>query len=439
LVVDDAPLADAIQRQWQARSDTPVNIQQATSAEMLTADDEGWSAEVVVFPSGLLGEFAEHDRIVPFGKRQLESESFDRRDVFETLRRGETIWGKETFAFSLGSPQYTLMYRQDIFDALDLTPPTTWTEYQQLVARLEQRDSLGEYQPPPDQPWSGTREPHGPGWASQTLLARAAPYVRHPHQYSALFDLRDMRSLIDGEPFVKALNELVKAASPTVINHAASPAEARADLFSGRCAMTLSWPSHADSTAEGETTSRPSPIGFAALPGSPQVYNFRNQIWEPRGEDDETMVPLLGVAGRLVGLTRTGRRSSAANTMIQWLGGVELGDTVAPNSASTTLFRASQIATARRWVNAQLDDRAIRDYGELAGRLQSQPVWLESIRIPGRQRYLGALDEAVQKALDGESAQTALTSAAAKWEEITDELGREKQIAAYTRSIGLEP
>ena len=36
-------------------------------------------------------------------------------------------------------------------------------------------------------------------------------------------------------------------------------------------------------------------------------------------------------------------------------------------------------------------------------------------------------------------AQDALADAATQWERITDELGRDKQQAAYTRSIGLEP
>jgi hypothetical protein len=125
--------------------------------------------------------------------------------------------------------------------------------------------------------------------------------------------------------------------------------------------------------------------------------------------------------------------------MLLWLGGFELGNIVSPTSKATTLFRASQITTARSWVNPQLGDRAAAEYGELLRNTHSQSVWLASIRIPGRQEYLTALDQAVHRALDGEPARKSLDEAAARWQQITDKSGRDKQKAAYERSIGLEP
>ncbi len=458
LVIDDDPLATALQRQWQARSDTPINLRRATTDEVRAAADSIWATDVVVFPSGLLGELAEHERIVPLAKRQFESDEFARQDVFELLRRGETAWGEESFAVALGSPQLTLLYRRDLFESLDLIPPTTWSDYQQLVDRLAQRDAVGDAAPVADQIWYATREPLGEGWAGQLLLARAAAYVRHPNQYSTLFDLRDMRPLIDGAPFVRALEELVKAAESSsdgthTQQHAATPAQVRKDFFAGRCAMALTWPTSAEATrsagptsgdAASSTASDPAPdrpleVRFAALPGSASVYNFRSQMWEDHPAGDVTRVPLVACAGRLAAVTRSGRRSSSATTMLLWLGGVELGNTVAPTSSATTLFRASQINSSRRWVNPEVGDRAARQYGDLVRDTQTQSVWLTSVRIPGRQRYLAALDAAVQRALAGESAQLALSAAASTWQQITAELGRDQQQSAYSRSIGLEP
>jgi len=122
-----------------------------------------------------------------------------------------------------------------------------------------------------------------------------------------------------------------------------------------------------------------------------------------------------------------------------WLGGFELGNIVCPTSQATTLFRASQISTARRWVNPQFGDRAATEYGELLLNTQSNSMWLTSIRIPARKKYLTALDSAVHRALGGEPAGKSLSEAAARWQQITDEIGRDKQKAAYMRSIGLEP
>jgi multiple sugar transport system substrate-binding protein len=439
LVIDDENLADAIEQEWRARSDTDIEILRSTTADVRGANHPSMGAAVVVFPSGLLGELAERESIVPLNKRFLESEEFDHQDVFEFLRRGEATWGKKPFAVSLGSPQLTLMYRQDLFQALDLTPPTTWSAYQQLVDRFADRTALGDHAPPADEPWYAAREPLGDGWAGQLLLARAAAYVQHPNQYSTLFDLRDMRPLIDGDPFVKALDELVKAAPADADARASTPAQVRSDFLSGRCLMAFTWPSHADAARGDQSAGEARQVGFAQLPGSSDVFNFRSQAWELRGTGEPTTVPLLATAGRLAALTHSGRRSSDANTMLLWLGGFELGNIVSPTSKATTLFRASQITTARSWVNPQLGDRAAAEYGELLRNTHSQSVWLASIRIPGRQEYLTALDQAVHRALDGEPARKSLDEAAARWQQITDKSGRDKQKAAYERSIGLEP
>ncbi len=439
LVIDDTDLAEAIEQEWRARSDTAIKLYQSTTAEVTAADGKSLEPDVVVFPSGLLGELAEQERIVPLEKRLLEGEDFNQQDVFEFLRRGETTWGKQVFAVSLGSPQLTLMYRQDVFESLDLTPPTTWDAYQQLVDRLADRDALGDHAPAADEPWYAAREPLGDGWAGQLLLARAAAYVRHPNQYSTLFDLRDMRPLIDGDSFVKALEELVKAAPAEADARATTPAQVRSDFLSGRCAMAFTWPSHADAALGDQPAGDAMQVGFAQLPGSADVFNFRSQEWETRAGGEPTTVPLLASAGRLAALTHSGRRSSAANKMLLWLGGFELGNIVCPTSPATTLFRSSQISSARRWVNPQLGDRAATEYGELLRDSQSQSTWLLSIRIPARQKYLMALDLAVHRALDGEPADKSLSEAAASWQQITDEIGRDKQKAAYTRSIGLEP
>jgi multiple sugar transport system substrate-binding protein len=63
-----------------------------------------------------------------------------------------------------------------------------------------------------------------------------------------------------------------------------------------------------------------------------------------------------------------------------------------------------------------------------------------SPRLPGREEYLTALDQAVHHAIRGDQTpQQALTNAANEWEKITGRLGIEPQRKAYVRSLGLEP
>ena len=74
---------------------------------------------------------------------------------------------------------------------------------------LADRAQSGSAAASDERPFSGVLEPLGPGWAGVVLLARAASYAKHPDNYSTLFDINTMEPLIAGEPFVRALEELL--------------------------------------------------------------------------------------------------------------------------------------------------------------------------------------------------------------------------------------
>jgi len=59
------------------------------------------------------------------------------------------------------------------------------------------------------------------------------------------------------------------------------------------------------------------------------------------------------------------------------------------------------------------------------------------LRITGTAEYQQTLDVEITRAIAGEiSPQEALDNAAAAWNEITDRLGRENQLAQYKSSVG---
>ncbi len=60
------------------------------------------------------------------------------------------------------------------------------------------------------------------------------------------------------------------------------------------------------------------------------------------------------------------------------------------------------------------------------------------MRLPGYFSYTEILEIELSKALAGEvTPQQALDSVAAQWNKLTDEFGRDKQLAAYRASMGL--
>jgi multiple sugar transport system substrate-binding protein len=207
--------------------------------------------------------------------------------------------------------------------------------------------------------------------------------------------------------------------------------------------MALAWPPthtyEAKTQETADAANDSSVIRWAELPGSSAVYHASSGNWEQRAADEPQRIPLLAAAGRLGSVTRESSRSKAALHVLAILSAEESRN-VAAASPAATLYRRRHLATPADWYPATGNEEETKSYAEAAEQSLSRGVWMFSPRIPGRERYLAALDDAVRKALAKElSARNALTQAAEKWDAITEDLGREKQLAAYRRSLGLEP
>jgi multiple sugar transport system substrate-binding protein len=484
LIVDDPPLAARIRREWLARGTGELAVRETNSDDLLQS--KSLDADALIYPSALMGELAERKLIVPVPEDVLRSETLAWRDVFRLQRMQEATWGEKTYGLPLGSPQLVLYYRADLFDRLGISPPQTWRQYRDVLAQLAPLTAAntgtsatedptaagaGPVDGMPEVPsgnGSGvestvrfaTVEPLGPGWAGQVLLARAAPYARHRNQYSTLFDYTSMRPLIDGPPFVRALEELVAAAEYGPPQPWTITPEASRHLFgTSETAMALSWPTRIENAADVPEMSDPAvgdsdmeksdpavpqtrapTIGIAALPGAVDVYQFLNESWEQRSKNEPQRVPLLAIAGRLGSVTRQTPRSRRAFSVLAWLSGREWSGLIAPSSSATTLFRSTHVPASRAWVPGTMDAATGGMYAELVETTQSSPIWLVSLRVPGRGEYMAALDAAVHRALRKEATPVqALQQAAATWREITDRRGRDRQRDAYQRSIGVAP
>ena len=439
IVLDDKPLGETVKRQWNAHSEAEVEIQHLSSAEFVAAESKP-AADVIIYPAGLLGELVEGEWIRPVPDHVLAHPNIDSRDILPLDRGPNVTWGKTVYAFSFGSPSFVLFYRSDLFESMRINVPTTWDEYREIAEKLNDRTRLGESAPPADQPWSGTAEPLAPGWSSQLLLARAASYVRRRSRYSTLFNYSTMQPLIDREPYVQSLVELQTASQfGPQDTKVLTPHHARQAIQSGECAMAISWPTR-PSDEERSDDSKSFPISFAPLPGSRSVYNFADDRWEKR-DDEDMHVPLMAVAGRLGSVMTSARNSRGALNLLARLTDKELGASVAAQSESTTMFRSSQFSRTEAWIDPSLGIDAARQYESVVNQTHKSQIWLYSIRIPGRLEYLRSLDDAAQQVVcnDQDPAQQ-LKTVAEKWSEVTKSKkhGVEAQRQAYRKGLGLK-
>jgi len=266
------------------------------------------------------------------------------------------------------------------------------------------------------------------------LLARAAAYARQRSRYWTLFDYATMEPMIDGPPFQRALAELVAAAGEQKHTTVLTPAEARNDLLAGRSLMVLTSAIASDDVS----TDYSAEIGFAPVPGSRQVYSLSSKDWETL-DDRVARVPLFGFDGRLGSVLTSSASPRDAFNFLAWLTSKKRSATICSKSSHAAPFRQSHNSKAQLWVDESISREQAEEYFSVINSMKREPLTLEAPRIPGRDQYMQALDQAVTEALHGIDASAALKTAADRWREITEQLGVDKQRTAYKRSLGLEP
>ncbi|NLX98591.1 MAG: extracellular solute-binding protein [Rhodopirellula sp.] len=439
VVVDDPAMAAAIgqlRAEFRGQSGWDVDVRQLTASELNSAG--AVEADALIVSSSQLGTLAQRDLLLPLPDELARSSQAQWSEIFDLIRSREAVWSNRVMAVPFGSGLLTCYYRADLFERLNLKPPATWKDYQRITSLLSDRDRLGDAAPPPGQQWRGTLEPLAPGWASVTLLARAAAYASHRGNYSTLFDIETMEPLIDGPPFVRALEELMAVAGPDGTELLTQdPTTIRNAFWAGQCGMALTWPTATAAIAAGPDENRR--VEFAEMPGSQDVYNVTDRAWETRRRGESPHVPLLASAGRLGGVLRTSKWPDESFQLLLWLSDPQWSEQVCTATPATTLFRRSHLKNAGKWVEDAVPVEAAVAYAELTEAAFTRQQSLAVLRIPGSDEYLAALDDAVHRAVRGEvTASKSLEETAIQWREITERLGVEPQRKAYGNSLGLD-
>ncbi|TWT67721.1 hypothetical protein Pla123a_42770 [Posidoniimonas polymericola] len=347
--------------------------------EVRPLEDGGATADLIVFSPLALGGLCDAGTLRPVRDSALRSDALAVEDLYPAVREQLISYGGRLMALPLG-----------------------------CVTPLAVSQGEGEVR------WAEVAQagPLRPAWR---LLAQAAPLAVHELRESVLFDPESMAPKITSEPFVAALEALVAAPpadqAPAQLVVPSRPAEAVAG------------------TAKG--------VRVSPLPGASRFYHpVRNEWITVNGAPRR--VSLVGVDGRLVGVTAASRNGAAAFKLAAWLAG---------KSNARQLAQASRhVANVRRSLSRLPDDwqgQGAAGLGrEFAAALDA--AWQNKLRLVAPrlievERYLVALDDAVQQAIDGQSEPLdALRQAADRWDTLTDEVGRQRQRSCYLRHLGVE-
>ncbi len=382
-------------------------------------------------------------------------EDIDMEDYVGYLQEPVGTWAGETYRVSIDGDCHNFNYRTDYFDSEEFAAawaeeghegpwevPTTWQKVQEVSAFLAGKED----------PFTGLQA-HGyldplKGWGGfgfYFLASRATAYAKHPDDPAWLFDPEDMTPRVNNAAWVRAIQDvmdIMETQPADQIN--ADPGTTGFQQFLAGTGSMLSWWGDIGSSARTSDTSVVGDvIGFSILPGSDDVWNHATQTWDilPSGPNFSPNMAYIGWGIYVMARAAEGGelKRRAAWSAAAHLGGRDLSLWCSAYPSGFQPYRNSHF-NIDEWEAAGYDRAFIEDYLGSEADSYNHPNAAIEPRIPGIFQYYSVAEDELAKIYAGEyaSVQEGADAIAAAWDAITDQIGRDSQVALYRSSLGLE-
>jgi multiple sugar transport system substrate-binding protein len=374
----------------------------------------------------------------------------DYDDYVGYLKPPVGTWGGKTYRVTIDGDCHTINYRTDVFSDPELAKawkaagntsewgiPRTWQQVQAVTKFLKGKkvggkDVYGYLDAP--KPWGG--------FGFYFLGSRATAYAKHPDDKAWLFDVDTMKPRINNPAWVRAIQDVIDALPFEPADQLnADPNTTGFQQFLGGTGSALAWWGDIGSNAK---TNDSSVIGdvvsFDILPGSDDVYNAKTGKWDKLASGPNFAPNMAYLGWGVYVMARVdsdAKKRKAAWSAAAHLGGKDLSLWTAAYPSGFQPYRNSHFQIDE-WVAAGYDKAFITSYlNSQANSYNHKNAAIEP-RIPGIFQYYSVAEDELAKVFAGKvSAQQGADAIAAAWEKLTDQIGREKQIALYKASLGL--
>ncbi|HSV30843.1 MAG TPA: extracellular solute-binding protein [Atribacteraceae bacterium] len=422
--------------------------------------------DAIVGPSWFYGDYIVNDWIVPIDKyfEDPRMPVWDRDSIVLPIRE-LYMWGDTWYGFNNDHDGQILYFRRDVLNdpewqaafkeekGYDMpVPPQTWEEVYDVSSFFNGRDWNRDGTP--DYGISMHLKVGGQGFFH--FMSYSAPYVVAPapgddptrvtsYHNVYWFDPVTMEPLINSPGHVEALKSLMRLAEtgPEAM-FGWELGEAWDFFLRGNAVMTFSWGDVGTLSQLPEHSTIMGKLGAAPIPGSERYFDMEKQEWV---EERNFVANTVGASWHGV-ISRFSDQQDLAAYFLSWQAtpqinhwnvvwgwtGVDPGtlyDFLPPiGHASLEDYVATGFneEDARQFITAYMD------------MWYHYPLRQHYLRIPGTPEYWEVLDIYLSEAVTGlVSPEEALNRCAQAWNEITNRLGRERQLAIYQESIGFQP
>lgn len=362
-------------------------------------------------------------------------------DIAPVYREQLMVWNDKVLSQTMDGDVHTYSYRIDLFEDEDnkaafqeaygyeLAVPKTWTEYLD-IAEFFQDNVEGVY---------GTAEAFRRGGQQfWFLFSHVAAYASHPDLPGAMFfDPETMDAQVNNPAWVRGLEEYIRAsklAPPSALNF--SFGEVNAAFAGGQVAQSIGWGDTGVIAADPEQSTVAGNVGSGLLPSSAEVYNYKTGEWATFDEPVDTSFMAFG--GWQAAVPQSSQQQEAAWDFIATLSSPEVsGAATVTGGTGVNPYRISHTTDMERW-STLFSDREAQEYLDAQREAVTADNVALDMRLPGYFSYTEILEIELSRALAGEvTPQEALDTVAAGWNDLTEQFGRDSQLAAYRASMGL--
>ena len=373
----------------------------------------------------------------------------DMDDYVNYLKAPVGTWAGKTYRISIDGDCHTTSYRKDFFTDPAITAATGMTEVPDTWAKVQAftKALKGQKDPLTGGDAFGFLDPLKYSWGGfgfYFLGDRAAAYAKHPDDPAWLFDADTMKPRINNPGWVQAIQDvldLVKdgAYPPDQVN--TDPNGTAFSQFLAGTGSMVTWWGDVGSQAKTLDTSVVGDVtGFSINPGADKVYNSKTGAWETPASPN--FAPNMAYLGWGVYVTNRvsadEKKRKAAWSVAAHLGGKDLSLWMAAYPSGFQPYRNSHFNYAE-YEAAGYDRAFMEDYLGSNADSYNHPNAAIEPRIPGIFQYYSIAEDEMVKGVAGQyaSAQETADAIAAAWEKITDQIGRDSQIALYKASLGM--
>ena len=369
-------------------------------------------------------------------------EQIDMDDYVDYLKEPVGTWDGKTYRVSIDGDCHTFSYRKDYFgpDGIGGTEvPTTWQEVNQVS-----KDLIGKEDPLTGLPAHGYLDPLK-GWGGfgfYFLENRASAYAKHPNSPAWLFEPETMKPMVNNPAWVQAIQDvmdLIEAdAYPTDQINADPGTTAFQQFLAGTGSMLMWWGDVGSSARTSDTSVVGDVVGFGINPASERVYNAQAGAWEETRNEAPNMAYIGWGVYVMATVEGDEKKKKAAWSAAAHLGGKDLSLWASAYPSGFQPYRNSHF-DYDEWEEAGYDRAYVQDYLGSNADSYNHPNAAIEPRIPGIFQYYSVAEDELAKGYAGQygSAQETADAIAAAWEKITDQIGRDSQIAVYKASLGL--